>query len=160
MPPRIGVRKDCIDRQILDPVLLDYFDANAPDTLVGQTAAINFALIPLLYDKTGIHFNLNIGWMVRDGKVILQHDEWLIRRFLKDGREAWLGEGCPFHLWLTSPACEIVDVTYAMNLGCAQTWEQCSELIVYQSAYAPAGDLVYHPMLVGPDFFVKTGGVL
>ena len=117
-------------------------------------------LIPLLYDKTGTHFNLNIGWMVRDGKVILQHDEWLIRRFLKDGREAWLGEGCPFHLWLASPACEIVDVTYAMNLGCAQTREQCSDLIVYQSAYALAGDSVYHPMLVGPDFFVNTGGVL
>jgi hypothetical protein len=27
-------------------------------------------------------------------------------------------------------------------------------------AHDPSGDSIYHPTLVGPDFFHKTGGVL
>jgi hypothetical protein len=159
-PPRLLVRKDCVDMEIVRPVLLDYFERSSPEPMIGQTAAINFALVPLLYDKTGIPFNLTIGWMVRKGKAIYQHDESLIQRFVQWKTQAWLSEGCPFHLWLTSPACEILDVTFAMNLGWAKTREQCAHLIVYQSANEPSGDSIYHPTLVGPDFFHKTGGVL
>jgi hypothetical protein len=159
-PPRLLVKKDCVDRGTLRPILLDYFNENSPAALTGQTAAIHFALAPLLYDKTGIPFQLTIGWMVRQGKPIFKHDEQLIQHFIEEKSEAWLRNGCPFHLWLTSPACEILDVTFAMNLGWAKTKEDCARLIVYQSAHDPPGDLVYHPTLVGPDFFHKTGGVL
>src|ERR1700677_151081 len=159
-PPRLLVRKDCIDKQALRPVLLDFFERSPPDSMIGQTAAIHFALVPLLYDKTGICFNLTIGWLARNGKGICQHDERLILRFIEGNTDAWLEEGCPFHLWLTSPACEILDVTFAMNLGWIKNREECADLIVYQSAHEPPGESVYHPTLVGPDFFHKTGGVL
>jgi hypothetical protein len=145
---------------IVRPVLLDYFDENSPQSLIGQTAAIHFALVPLLYDRTRIPFQLTIGWMVREGRPILQHDEQLIQRFVEGKSETWLRDGCPFHLWLTSPACEILDVTFAMNLGWAKTKQDCARLIVYQSTCDPPSDSVYHPTLVGPDFFHKTGGVL
>ena len=160
VPVRLLVQKDCVDMDIVRPVLLDYFERSPPDSMIGQTAAIHFALVPLLYDKTGIPFNLTIGWIVRKGKAIYQHDERLIQRFMQDKTQAWLREGCPFHLWLTSPACEILDVTFAMNLGWAKTKEECADLIICQSAHDPPGDSVYHPTLVGPDFFHKTGGVL
>jgi hypothetical protein len=159
-PPRLLLKKDCVDMQTLRPVLLDYFDLSPPDSMIGQTAAIHFSLLPLLYDKTGMRFNLTIGWLVRNGKSICQHDERLIQRFIEGNTEAWLEEGCPFHLWLTSPACEILDVTFAMNLAWARTKADCADLIVYQSAHEPPGDSIYHPTLVGPDFFHKTGGVL
>jgi hypothetical protein len=159
-PPRLLVRKDCVDMGIVRRVLLNYFERSPPESMIGQTAAINFALVLLLYDKTGVPFNLTIGWMVRKGKPIYQHDESLIQRFVHGKTQAWLNEGCPFHLWLTSPACEIVDVTFAMNLGWAKTREDCARLLVYQSANESLRDSVYHPMLVGPDFFHKTGGVL
>jgi hypothetical protein len=159
-PVRLLVQKDCVDMDIVRPVLLDYFERSPPDSMIGQTAAIHFALVPLLYDKTGIPFNLTIGWIVRKGKPIYQHDERLIQRFIEGNTDAWLEEGCPFHLWLTSPACEILDVTFAMNLGWAKTKEECAVLIVYQSAHESPGDSIYHPTLVGPDFFHKTGGVL
>lgn len=51
-------------------------------------------------------------------------------------------------------------MTFAMNLGWAKSREECADLIVYQSAHEPPGDSIYHPTLVGPDFFHKTGGVL
>jgi hypothetical protein len=159
-PMRLLVKKDCVDMQTLRPVLLDFFERRPPDSMIGQTAAIHFTLVPLLYDKTGIPFNLTIGWIVRKGKAICQHDERLIQRFIEGNTQAWLDEGCPFHLWLTSPAFEILDVTFAMNLGWAKTKEECADLIVYQSAHEPVGDTIYHPTLGGPDFFHKTGGVL
>jgi hypothetical protein len=159
-PPRLLVKKDCVNMDIARPVLLDYFERSDPESMIGQTAAINIALVPLLYDKTGIPFNLTIGWLIRKGKAIFQHDEQLIQRFVEGKTAVWLHEGCPFHLWLTSPACEILDVTFAMNLGWAKTREECANLIVYQSTHDVPGNSIYHPTLVGPDFFHKTGGVL
>jgi hypothetical protein len=61
---------------------------------------------------------------------------------------------------LTSPAAEILDITFAMNLGWAKTREQCRALIVYQPGDEVVRDPVYHPTVVGPDFFQKTGGVV
>jgi hypothetical protein len=159
-PRRILLKKDCVDMQSLRPALLDFFERSPPDSMISQTAAIHFALVPLLYERTRIPFNLTIGWIVRNGKAIYQHDERLIQRFIEGNTDAWLEEGCPFHLWLTSPACEILDVTFAMNLGWAKTKDECADLIVYQSAHEPPGESIYHPTLVGADFFYKTGGVL
>ena len=156
-PVRLVVRKDCVDMAKTMPVLLDYFDRHDPAELVGQTAAIHFALVPLLVRETGIPFQLTIGWMVHDGRTIFQHDEETYRRFLRDKFAAWSSEGMPFHLWLTSPAYEILDVTFAMNLGWAKTHEQCEKLVIYQPARTAPGKDVYHPMLIGPEFFNQTG---
>jgi hypothetical protein len=92
--------------------------------------------------------------------AFLQHDEELIQRFVDVKIEAWLRKGRPFQLWLTSLACKVLDVTFAMNIGWAKSRENCARLLVYQSAQEPPGDLIYHPSLVGPDFFHKTGAVL
>jgi hypothetical protein len=81
------------------------------------------------------------------------------QRFIEGNTDAWLEEGCPSTCGLP-PACEILDVTFAMNLGWANNREECADLIVYQSAHEPPSDSICHPTLVGPDFFHKTGGVL
>src|ERR1700728_825189 len=114
---RLRVRKDCMDMDKAMPVLLDYFVRHDPSELVGQTLAIHFALLPRLVEVTGVPFQLTIGWMVHEGRTIFQHDEEAYRRFLREKRAAWAREGMPFHLWLTSPAYEVLDVTFAMNLG-------------------------------------------
>jgi hypothetical protein len=160
VPPRILVRKDCVDKEATTAVLLDFFSCHEPEQLVGQTAGINLALVPLLYAKTGVPYNLTIGWIIRKGKTIFKHDETLIQRFIEGKTAVWLDAGCPFHLWLTSPACEVVDVTFAMNLGWAETREECARLIIYRSRHALDEEQIYHPTLVGPDFFHSTGGML
>jgi hypothetical protein len=142
------------------PVLLDYFDRHEPEELVGQTAAIHFALVPLLLEATQVPFQLTIGWCVRHGKPIFQHGEDTIRRFLSEKLDAWMREGMPFHLWLTSPACEVLDVTFAMNLGWARNREECARHVIYRPAEAAHREPIYHPTLVGPEFFSKTGAVL
>jgi hypothetical protein len=54
--------------------------------------------------------------------------------------QAWLDEGCPFHLWLTLAACQILDGTFAMNLDWAKKEEECADLTIYQSAHEPQGE--------------------
>jgi hypothetical protein len=154
------VRKDCVDMAKTMPVLLDYFARHDPAELIGQTAGIYFALVPLLVRATGIPFQLTIGWMVHDGRTIFRHDEEAYRRFLREKLAAWSREGMPFHLWFASPAYEVLDVTFAMNLGRAKTREQCEKLVIYQSAHALPVKDVYHPMLIGPEFFNQTGAIM
>jgi hypothetical protein len=159
-PPRLLVRKGCVDMAAVLPVVLDYYERNDREALIGQTAAIHFELVALLCEQTGIPLVLTIGWIERHGKAIYQHDEALIQRFIEGNSEAWLREGCLFHLWMTSPAREVLDVTFAMNLGWARTREQCAALVIYQPDNQIVRDPVYHPTLVGPDFFYQTGGIL
>lgn len=156
-PPRLIVRKDCVNPDRVLSVLLDFFDRHKPDELVGQTAAINIALIPLLFDASGIPFELTIGWIEKDGKPIFRHDESTLRRFLQEKQVAWQREGVPFHIWLTSPAFEVLDVTFAMNLGWAKTREECARLVIYQSAGKSYANPIYHPTVVGEDFFRRSG---
>jgi hypothetical protein len=154
--PRILVAKDCVDPDRTLVVLLDYFDRHSPEELVGQTAAINVALIPLLLEETGVPFNLTIGWIELAGKPRFQHGEDLIRRFMSERLSAWQREGVAFHLWLTSPAFEVLDVTFGMNNGWAHNRDECARLVIYKPADAN-GDPIYHPTLIGEDFFRQTG---
>jgi hypothetical protein len=73
-------------------------------------------------------FHLTIGWIEQQGRARFQHDEDLIACFLALKEEAWRRKGLPFHIWLTSPALEIIDVTFAMNLGWAKSREECARL--------------------------------
>ncbi len=105
----------------------------------------------------GIPFQLTIGWIELEGRTRFKHDEDLIARFLALREEAWRREGLPFHLWLTSPALEILDVTFAMNLGWARSREECARLIIYQSIHDLQREPIYHPTLVGEQFFARIG---
>jgi hypothetical protein len=154
--PRVLVTKDCVDPDRTLAVLLDYFDRHTPEELVGQTAAINVTLIPLLLEATGVQFELTIGWIELDGKPKFKHGDDLIRRFMTEKLSAWQREGVPFHLWLTSPAFEVLDVTFGMNNGWAHNRDECARLIIYKPAETN-GDPVYHPTLTGEGFFRQSG---
>ena len=155
--PRFLVEKDCVNPDHVLSVLLDYFDQHTPQELVGQTLAINVALIPLLLDATGVPFQLTIGWVVLGGKAIFRHGDDTIERFMTEKSNAWQPGDLPFHLWLTSPAGEILDVTFAMNTGWAKNRDECARLVIYYPGQKPQDNPVYHPTLVGEDFFRHIG---
>jgi hypothetical protein len=159
VPGRILVRKDCVDMTKAMPVLLRYF-SEYKTHLSGRTLTIlHTDARQALLDVLGIPFYLTTGWLERDGKPILQHGDEQIARFAKEKKAAWDREGVPFHIWLTSPSLEILDLTFAMNLGWANTEEECAGLIVYQPVHEPITNLIYHPMLVGDDFYEQTGAI-
>jgi hypothetical protein len=155
--PRVLVAKDCVNRDQVLSVLLDYFDQHTPEELVGQTLATNLALIPLLLKGTGIPFQLTIGWVVFNGKARFHHGEDTIARFMTEKSRAWRVGEMPFHLWLTSPACEVLDVTFAMNNGWAKNRDECAQMVMYCPAHQPQDNPIYHPTLVGDDFFRHIG---
>jgi hypothetical protein len=159
-PVRLLVRKNCIDLTKALPVIIDYFNGYSGDQLVGQTMAIHNMLLPALCDALGVPLQLTIGWIEFNGTPRMQHGEALIQRFLTEKLAAWHLEGVPFHLWLTSPALEVLDVTFALNLGWAKSAEDCARRVIYQSLDARGGNPVYHPTLVGDDFFAQSGAII
>ena len=70
---------------------------------------------------------------------------------MSNGLAAWQSEGVPFHIWLTSPACEILDVTFGLNQGWADTREECVRLIIYKTPNQIADDPNYHPKVLPED---------
>lgn len=157
---RLLVRKNCIDLTKALPVVVDYFNQHPGDQLIGQTKAIHETLLPTLSDALSVPLQLTIGWIEFNGAPLMQHGEDLIQMFLREKLPAWHREGVPFHLWMTSPALEILDVTFALNLGWAKSAEDCARRVIYQSLDAPRGNPVYHPTLVGDDFFVQSGVIV
>jgi len=162
LPPiRALVRKNCIDLAKALPAIVDYFNRHSGEELVGQTMAIHNMLLPPLCDALGgVPLQLTIGWIEFNGTPRMQHGEALIQRFLTEKWAAWHREGVPFHLWLTSPALEVLDVTFALNLGWATSAEDCARRVIYQPLHAPQGNPIYHPTLVGDDFFVQSGVIV
>ena len=156
-PPRLLVRKPCVNVDKTMPVLLNYFDEHTNEELIGQTLAIHVALIPLLFEATGVPFEITIGWIELAGKPTWQHGEERIRQFMSEKFAAWQREGVPFHIWLTSPACEILDVTFGMNNGWAKYRDECARLIIYKTPDQIADDPIYHATMVGEDFLRQTG---
>ena len=55
---------------------------------------------------------------------------------------------------------EILDVTFAMNLGWAKNREECARLVIYQSLHDSAKEPIYHPTLVGEAFFDRINLLL
>ena len=47
-----------------------------------------------------------------------------------------------------------------MNFGLAMSRADYKRLLVNQSGSSPAADPVYHPMLVGPEFFNQRGATM
>jgi hypothetical protein len=159
-PVRILVQKDCIDVAKARSVIVEYFNQHAPEELMGQTVTIYTMLQPRLWEALGVPLYLTIGWIELDGTPRMKHGDEQIQMFLTEKLVAWAREGVPFHLWFTSPALEVLDVTFALNLGQANSAAECARLVVYQSAKAPPGNPAYHPTLVGDDFFVQSGAAV
>jgi hypothetical protein len=160
-PLRLLVQKPCVNPDRTLPVLLDYFDRHTPKELMGQTLAINADLIYLLWHKTHVPFELTFGVVDMKGKRYGECSEDTIRRYLTDKQVAWQRDGVPFHVWLTSPALEVLDITWAMNLGTSETREECARRIIYKPSDVPHNDPpTYHPVIVGEDFLYQTGCVI
>lgn len=159
-PLRLLVRKDCIDVKKATAVIIEYFDQHAPEELMGQIMASYNVLQGRLMRELGVPLYFTIGWFDLDGQATLRHGDERIQEYLDEKLAAWQRNSVAFHFWLTSPALEVIDATFALNLGRAQTAAECGQLVVYQSSHSPLGPRVYHPTLVGDDFLVRTGAAL
>ena len=159
-PLRLVVNKDCVDLSTLAPVLQFYFGRYRQEEMVGQAFAINTSLIPLLLDKVGIPFTLTMGWFDDHGKRPYEHGEELIEKLLKRESDTALMQGLPLHVWLTSPAFEVLDVTLPTTLAQVSQNPKLAGGILYLSNQNPAPEILYHPTIMGEEFLVKIGAAI
>lgn len=159
-PVQFLVRKDCLDMQRLGPMLQEYVGRFSQDEIVGQAFVINAQLMALLADKLGLPLTLTMGWFDHAGRQPYRHDDAFIEKLVKEGAGRFLTEGLPLHVWLSSPACEVLDVTLPTTLATVTGAKSLSGRVVYLSNQTPASVITYHPTVVGEDFLVKIGAVI
>jgi hypothetical protein len=157
-PTRLAVTKNCVDPDRILTLSLEYFDSHTPDELLRRPVQINCDFIALLWHETHVPFEITFGYADIAGKRHGECSDEIIRRYLRDKALAWLRDGVPFRVWLTSPAFEVLDVTFAMVTS--RTREECARRLIYKPTSASHfSDPTYHPVLVGEDFLYQTGAL-
>jgi hypothetical protein len=64
------------------------------------------------------------------------------------------------HIWLTSPAFEIIDVCLPTQLAKPIGDEHLLRQILYYSNHETKLSVIYHPTVVGDDFLVRIGAAI
>jgi hypothetical protein len=159
-PVSLLVEKDCVDTEVITRAVHKYLDEYSDAEALGQAFAINVNIIPYLYAETGIPFTLTMGWFEHLGKELYRHDEQLLRTLLRSGIADYPPYGIPLHVWLTSPACEVLDVTLPSTIATVSGTEQLSGGIIYISNQDTAPPWIYHPTVVGVEFLEKIGAAM
>ena len=97
-PDQLLVQNDCVNRDVVMPLLQNYLGQLRAEEAVGQAFAINVNLIPCLYEQTGIPFTLTLGWFEHMGRDLYRHSEQLLKLLLRDGFASVQSEGLPLHV--------------------------------------------------------------
>lgn len=153
---QLAGRKASVDIERAEPVLRQYFGRYPQDEVVGQAFAINTELMPKLRGVLGVPLTLTMGWFDYQGTTAFEHDEAFLGRLLQNGVAGFTKQGLPLHVWLTSPAFEIIDVTLPTTL----TLVNGSNLVgraLYLSGYELKPRVIYHPTVLGEDFLRDIG---
>ena len=109
-PVQLIVNKDCVDWALAEPALLSFLGAYRENELASEVFALNCRLLPHLCAAIGVPLTITVGWFEHDGKSRFAHDHELLERLLKKDPSLDTSRGLPLHVWLTSPAFEIIDI--------------------------------------------------
>jgi hypothetical protein len=157
---RLQVHKDCIDLANALSVIVGCFNQHSSEQLRGRTghsqhvatATLRGARRPAsLLDDRLDRVRRDAPAPARRGAHPPPHRE-------VGGVAAARGGGA-FHLWLTSPALEVLDITFALNLGWATPPRTEHGGFICQPLHAPRDNPIYHPTL-GDGFFLQSGAAV
>lgn len=145
-------------RQRIPPVIFKTLGQITPQHLVAQCIAVHYALqgpISALFAAPAV---LTLGWIESaDGDDLYRFDEEFIGERLRTGFEPL--SGIQVHVWLTLPTMEIIDLTLCTSVSILQDKPEGIGGLLTKKADDVTG-FRYVPMLVGEDFFRKTGAIL
>ena len=79
---------------------------------------------------------------------------------LRDGLGSFRQEGIPLHVWLTSPACEVLDVTLPATIAAISDAAQLLGGIIYISNRHPKPPVACHPTVLGMEFLDRIGATV
>jgi hypothetical protein len=159
-PPRVLVQKNCLDMAKVGGALQKFFKDCTADDIAQQGFAHTVNLVPFLNAELGMPMILTIGWLELDGRPLFKHDDDFMRTLVRDGALSCGATGLPLHMWLTSLACEVLDVTFASTFAAQTGDKEVAGKAMYQANDNRDPDLIYHPTIVGVDFLDKIGATL
>lgn len=159
-PPRILVEKNCLDMERVGAALQKFFTGCTAEDIAQQGFAHNVNLVPFLNAELETPTILTIGWIELNGRPHYKHDDELLRILLRDGALSFGGSGIPLHMWLTSLACEVLDVSFASTFAAQSGDRDIAGRVMYQPNDNRDPDVVYHPTVVGIDFVDKIGAAV
>ena len=110
-PVRLKPRPDLVDMKKADPVLQRLLGHYEDRELALQALAVQMLLLRELSVAIEVPLMLTMGWFEIEGKASYQHGEELRLKLVEEGGAPFLVDGLPFHVWLTSPAFEVIDAT-------------------------------------------------
>ena len=154
--PLTFLHKDCIDIEVLTPVLQRLLGGYTEEQIAFQCIRINHELRPRLEGQLGVPLYLTFGWYEHLGKKVYQHDDQLLASLLHGGVADVRSSGYPFHCWLTTPAHEVLDVT--LNTSIAAVSPKNRHLVGgvhYFSRSHPTPEIIFHPTVVGENFLLR-----
>lgn len=124
------------------------------DDLVAKCLSIHLRIKPVIEEVLACEAFYTIGWVSYEKSSIFKQTEESLSAMLKNGIS---GPNVSLHAWLTLPSMEILDfslpTTYAKIYG---KKEGIGGAITMHPSKLTGG-MMYHPMLVGDEFLLKTG---
>lgn len=156
-PVQIVVNKDCVDWAAMAPVMQRLIGPYQDEEIAKELFAMNTRLVPQLLEAVGIPFRLTIGWFDISGEIHYQHDQALLLRLLKKDPTLDTSRGVGLHVWLTSPAFEIIDVCLPTIVALRTNKPEQARGIFYASNQELHPSITYHPTAVGEEFLFRIG---
>lgn len=149
---------DAHAQQLIPPLIFKTLGQITPQHLLAQCIAVHYALqepISALFSAPAV---LTIGWIeFAGGDDLYRFDDKFIEERLRTGFEPL--SGIQLHVWLTLPTMELIDLTLCTSLSILQDKPEGVGGLLTKKADDVTG-FRYVPMLVGEDFFRKTGAII
>ena len=158
-PVQFIVNKDCVDWTVAEPVLQRLIGPYRDEEIERELFAMNARLVPQLLEALGIPFRLTIGWFDISGEIHHRHDQAQLKRLLEKDPSLDTSRGLDLHVWLTSPAFEVLDVCLPTIVAARTQDPNLARGILYLSNQDPNPSVTYHPTTVGEEFLFRIGAV-
>lgn len=148
---------DAQAQQRIPPLIFETLGQITPQHLVAQCIAVHYALqepVSALFSAPTV---LTIGWIeFAGGDDLYRFDDKFIEERLRTGFEPL--SGIQLHVWLTLPTLELIDLTLCTSVSILQNKPEGIGGLLTKKADDIMG-FRYVPMLVGDDFFHRTGAI-
>jgi hypothetical protein len=124
--------------------------------VVAQCLSLHMKMKPVIEQFLGCAAFYTIGWVQLEDSSMFKQTEDSLSEMLKNGIP---GPDVNIHAWLTLPSMEILDFTLPTTYAKVNNIKAGIGGAIAMHPSALTGGMMYHPMLVGEEFLLKTGAL-
>jgi len=160
-PPLIDMFEQYIQVGVYDDITV-LLNSEYPDYEKGVLAfnchRVSYFMKPILEKYFDTELYLTIGYISNGESTYFPISESQITNLLIE-KPKEVQETIPFHVWLTLPSLEIIDLTFGQSFAEKSTEDIPMNQFLLRHPDQIYGSMKYHPMIIG-EGFLKSIGVL